>query len=429
MQFGSQSSRHFVVRCLLYIYCLLCNNFNFQLAFSFSKTPHRRHDSSNYIDILASNAPLLDVRAPSEYIKGSFPNTYNLPLLNDEQRALIGTCYKEHGQDAAVALGYELLVDNKEGSLKESLVQSWTDHITLYPKGYLYCFRGGMRSHIVQEWIYETTGVQYPLVVGGYKAMRTSLLSDLEVSLEKLNICLIGGRTCSGKTIALKQMARFVDLEALANHRGSAFGAIAQEDQPAQIDFENSIIIELLKHRNSSPTLPVYMEDEGNRIGRVTLPVSMHKPMGNDFPLIILETPLHERIDICIEEYIQSPFHAYLDSGNANASDDNEEKAHARIRSVFLEPVGRIHKKLKRKWGGTSNEGCDIVSELERAFDSFKSTNASNVSGFRKPIQLLLEEYYDPMYDYQMSKREGVVLFRGSMKDIVKWACDHSTLN
>ena len=276
--------------------------------------------------------------------------------------------------------------------------------------------------------IYENTGIQYPLVVGGYKAMRTSLLSDLEVSLEELPICLIGGRTCSGKTIALKQMARFVDLEALANHRGSAFGAIAQEDQPAQIDFENSIIIELLKHRKSSPTLPVYVEDEGNRIGRVALPMSMHKPMG-DFPSIILETPLQKRIDICIEEYIQSPFHTYLDSGNANASDDNEEKGHARIRSVFLEAVGRIHKKLKRKWGGTSNEGYDIVSEFEKAFDLFKRSNASNVSGFRKPIQLLLEEYYDPMYDYQMSKREGDVLFRGSMEDIVKWAGDHSTLN
>ena len=197
------------------------------------KTSHR-HDSSNYLDILASdNTPLLDVRAPIEYNKGSFPNAYNHPLLNDKQRELIGTCYKRNGQDAAISLGYELL--DKEDNLKETLVQSWIDHITKHPNGYLFCFRGGLRSHIVQDWIQEATGVHYPLVIGGYKALRSSLLDDLEVSVGTLPIILIGGRTCSGKTIILKHMSRYVDLEGLANHRGSAFGAIAQDDQPAQV--------------------------------------------------------------------------------------------------------------------------------------------------------------------------------------------------
>ena len=89
-------------------------------------------------------------------------------------------------------------------------------------------------------------------------------------------------------------MKRYVDLEGLANHRGSAFGGIAQDDQPPQIDFENAIIIECLKHRKSSSAHPVLMEDEGIRIGKLTLPLVMHKPMANDFPLVVLETPLEE---------------------------------------------------------------------------------------------------------------------------------------
>jgi len=438
MQFGSRENRHFVTvpTLISFILFFLCLGNNFHLAFCFStpvptKIPCHRQDSSNYLDILASDAPLLDVRAPAEYIKGSLPKAHNIPLLNDKHRALIGTCYKEQGQEAAISLGQDVI----RGKYKDGLVQSWKDHIAQYPNGYLFCARGGLRSHIVQKWVQEATGVKYPLIIGGYKAMRSSLLLDLEISLKSLPIVLISGGTCSGKTLALKRMSRHVDLEGLANHRGSAFGAIAQDDQPAQQDFENSIMIELRKHRDSSS--PVFMEDEGNMIGRRTLPVSMHALM-NDFPLIILETPLQERIDICIQEYIQDPFQAFLGAGgqreydaNTNADDINSnEEAHARIRNKGLDAVGQINKKLQRKLGGTCNEGFDILGEIEKAFDLFKSTNASNVSGFRKPIQLLLKDYYDPMYDYQMSrKQKGEVLFCGSMEEIVKWAADYRVLS
>ena len=418
--------------------------------------PSHRHDSSNYLDILTSNTPLLDVRAPIEFIKGSFPNAHNIPLLNDQHRELIGTCYKEEGQDAAIALGHALLNDNDYESdndndsdhrnLKSELVQSWKDHIELYPNGYLYCFRGGLRSHIVQQWL-QDAGVHYPLIIGGYKAMRSSLLLDLQVSLQSLPIVLIGGRTCSGKTIVLTQLSRYVDLEGLANHRGSAFGAIARGGQPAQIDFENSIIIEFTKHRQlheqqhghehgHGHVLPVFMEDEGHRIGDLTLPIPMHRPMANEFPLVILETPLQERIDICIQEYVQDPYLAFLSldgthhEGNDNDTGSNSKgEAHVRIRKQCLGAVGRIQKGLRKRLGGTRthNRGNDILVEFENAFDLFQSSDASNVSGFRKPIQSLLEDYYDPMYDYQMSKRQGEILFHGNMEELVKWAEDYRT--
>jgi len=426
MQLAGRSIRHFVSVPSIFIYFLLCNNFQQSYCFSTPKpsvststsTTQKRQDSSNYLDILASDTPLLDTRAPIEYNKGSFPTSINHPLLNDKQRELIGTCYNKHGQEAAIALGYELL--DQEDGLKERLVQSWIEYITKYPNGYLYCFRGGLRSHIVQEWIQEATGIQYPLIIGGYKAIRTSLLDDLQVSLNTLSIVLLGGRTCSGKTIALKHMKRYIDLEGLANHRGSAFGGIAQDDQPSQIDFENAVIIECLKHRKSSSTHPVLMEDEGIRIGKLTLPIAMHAPMANDFPLVVLETPLEERIDICIEEYVTKPYQTYLEAGKDTT--DNKKQAHASIRNTSLDSVRRINKGLQKKWAGTVNQGFDILGAFERAFDLYESSNASDTSGFRKPVKLLLEDYYDPMYDYQMNKRKGEVLFRGSMEEIIEWA-------
>ena len=429
MQLDRRSIGTFNTVPSIFIYLLLCNNFQQSYCFS-TPTPSttsplsivsHREDSSNYLDILASDTPLLDVRAPIEYNKGSFPFSINHPLLNDKQRELIGTCYNQHGQEAAIALGYELL--NQEEGLKERLVQSWIDHITKYPNGYLYCFRGGLRSHIVQQWIQEATGIHYPLIIGGYKALRTSLLDDLDVSLDTLPFVLISGRTCSGKTIALKHMKRYVDLEGLANHRGSSFGAIAQDEQPSQIDFENAVIIECLKHRKSSTTHPVFLEDEGNRIGKVTLPIAMHKPMANDFPLVILETPLEGRIDICIEEYVTKPYQSYLETCKDTTDDtDKKTKAHASIRNTSLDSVRRINKGLQKKWGGTVNQGFDMLGAFEKAFDLFQSSDASDTSGFRQPVQLLLQDYYDPMYDYQMNKRKGEVLFRGSMDEIIQWA-------
>ena len=433
-----------------------------------SPLPSRRPDSSNYLDILTSNTPLLDVRAPVEFLKGSFPNAHNIPLLNDEHREKVGTCYNEMGQDAAIALGNELV----NGRAKAEIIQSWKDHINTNNKnngttsnGYLYCFRGGLRSHIAQQWIHEETGIHYPLIIGGYKAMRSSLLHNLELTLKSLPIVLIGGRTCSGKTIALKKLSRYIDLEGLANHRGSAFGGIAKGGQPSQIDFENSIIIEFCKLNANqdqtetqqeqeqgggessklTTTFPVFMEDEGHRIGSRTLPFPMHRPMAHDFPLVILETPLEERVDICIEEYIKHPFLAFVEEEvqcNANANDkcskqETEARAHIRIRSNFMDAVGRIQKGLQKRLGGC-NRGNEIIDEFENAFDLFEEISSSsnsndadadvcnNLSGFRKPIQSLLEDYYDPMYDYQMSERKGEVLFHGNMQELVKWAEDYT---
>jgi len=147
--------------------------------------------------LFLNDVPLMDVRAPVEFEKGSFPSGVNFPLMNDEERHQVGICYKERGQDAAIELGNELV----QGDLKVACLKEWTSFCDSHPnEGYLFCFRGGLRSNFVQRWIEEETGVRYPLVTGGYKAMRTFLIEELDRSLNPkspLELVVVCGRYLS----------------------------------------------------------------------------------------------------------------------------------------------------------------------------------------------------------------------------------------
>ena len=196
----------------------------------------------SFSEIFKSNIPLLDVRAPIEFKEGSFPHAYNYPIMSDSERNQIGICYKEHGQNSAISLGHELV----SGKTKAQRIDQWSKFVKNYPNGALFCFRGGLRSKISQEWIYEHSGVSYPRIKGGYKALRTFLLSEMERISSKMNFLVIGGQTGCGKTILLNKFDNSLDLEGYANHRGSAFGNNVTP-QPKQIDFENHLIVDLIK--------------------------------------------------------------------------------------------------------------------------------------------------------------------------------------
>lgn len=125
-------------------------------------------DITDYRDIFLNDRPMMDTRAPVEFVKGAFPGVVNLPLMTDDERQRVGTCYKQQGQQAAIVLGHELV----SGAIKAERVEQWAQFARANPDGYLYCFRGGLRSQIVQQWLHEA-GLDYPRVGGGYKAMRT----------------------------------------------------------------------------------------------------------------------------------------------------------------------------------------------------------------------------------------------------------------
>src|SRR5476651_576549 len=140
--------------------------------------------------------PMMDVRAPVEFDKGAFPGVINLPLMNDLEREKVGTCYKQQGQQAAIELGHRLV----SGSIKEQRIQAWADFARARPDGLLYCFRGGLRSQLTQQWLKTEAGIDYPRVINGYKAMRTYLIEVTDNAVAECDLVLVGGLTGSGKT-------------------------------------------------------------------------------------------------------------------------------------------------------------------------------------------------------------------------------------
>lgn len=371
----------------------------------------KRDNCDDFRTLFLKDIPLLDVRAPVEFNKGAFPTAVNIPLLDDEQRHLIGTRYKEQGQDAAIALGWQLATPD----IQTQRIADWTRHAQQHPEGYLYCFRGGLRSNLSKQLIAEA-GIDYPLITGGYKAMRRFLIDELDansLALRKASapLVLVAGRTGSGKTRVIQRIAHSFDLEGLANHRGSAFGRRVHA-QPAQIDFENTLSIAVLKLRNAHPWSPLFTEDEGHMIGSVTLPLELQATMQRA-PLAVLETPFEERIDIALEEYVSAARPEYI-------AVYGEEHGSEKFRAQILGNLDRIRKRL----GGDRHK--QLHSEFSAALDELELSG--NAEAFRPGIALLLRDYYDPMYDYQQTKRDGREIFRGDKDDLVDWATRTSTM-
>ena len=346
--------------------------------------------------IVLEQRPLIDVRAPIEFGKGAFSTAVNLPLMNDEERHLIGIRYKEQGNASAVALGKELV-----GPVKQERVQVWVDFFHAHPDAYLYCFRGGQRSQISQAWMQEA-GVKLPRLQGGYKAFRSFLMQESERISEKLDTLIIAGRTGSGKTLLIHQLQNSIDLEGLANHRGSSFGSFTTP-QPSQINFENALAYKLIEHEDKEYKHLV-LEDESHNIGRVYIP----KPIFTHFrkgQRIILETPMAERVEITFEEYVTQALAQYKSMYGTHASKQWFDDASAGL------------ERIKKRFG------AERYTKLKTTFNDayVLQEQTGELTQHKVWIEILLREYYDPMYDYQIEKSEIPIVFRGSAKEILAW--------
>lgn len=354
-----------------------------------------RPDTDDYRQLFLRDLPLMDTRAPTEFARGAFPAAVSLPLMTDDERARVGTCYKQEGQAAAIALGHSLV----QGSVKAERLAAWIAFARENPAGYLYCFRGGLRSQIVQQWLAEA-GVHYPRIRGGYKAMRQYLLEELERCIDAAHIVLVSGRTGSGKTRVIQALSRSVDLEGLANHRGSTFGALLSP-QPSQIDFENRLAIALMK-RLAGDDKRVVLEDEGKLIGRLALPQSLRDRM-QEAPLLELDIPLEERVTVVLEDYVVDLGQRYRDAFGDTGPQQHRERLQA--------DLARTRKRL----GGERYQ--TVSSLMETAFDAQEGNGA--IDGHRAWITLLLRDYYDPMYNYQMRQRSGERLMVGDREQVI----------
>ncbi len=359
-----------------------------------------RQDTSDYRQLFVDDLPLLDLRTPVEFSQGAFPTATNIPLLDDRQREQIGTCYKQAGQDEAIRLGLELAT----AEIRAQRLQAWLEYCEKNPQGFMYCFRGGLRSRTTQQWM-QQQGAVYPLVHGGYKAMRRFLIDELEQSVEAVPLVCVSGLTGVGKTRVLQKLKHHIDFEGIANHRGSAFGQDALDFQPTVIDWENLVSIEFLKHRHHFPGQSVFVEDEGRRIGRIHMPNKLYATMLKA-PRAVLQIDTGARIKLIGEDYILNSWPAYEQAYT--------DTAEAEFSCFVLDNLARIRKRL----GGDCYR--QVRQCFERALPKFFSSGC--VSGFDQGIQILLEHYYDPMYRYQIKNKKPEIIFQGPEAEFLLWA-------
>ena len=347
--------------------------------------------TDNFHGLVVENVPLIDVRAPVEFAAGAFPTAVNLPILTDEERRQVGICYKEQGQAAAIALGHSLVC----GSIKEERVAAWKAFIEKHPEARIYCFRGGMRSQLAQEWAEQAVGREIPRLEGGYKAFRTYLMEQLDPQLISSTPIIVGGRTGSGKTLLIRELENVVDLEAIANHRGSSFGRQLSV-QPTQIDFENQMAWALIQHREAGYRHMI-LEDEGQHVGQCYLP----RPLAAYFEqasVVHLEISLGERVQITFDEYVTAAQAAFTERFGEDGL------------FQWLEDLQASLKRIRKRLGG---ERLKRVSQLmQEAFERQQATG--DTSAHKRWVEVLLCEYYDPMYDYQLKQKQQKIVFQGN---------------
>ena len=242
---------------------------------------------------LSAQHPVIDVRTPAEFDHGHIPGAINIPLFNNEERAEIGTLYKQQGRKPAMLRGMELITPKFPDFLKAAQQASATGTLLVH------CWRGGMRSGGM-AWLFNWYGFNVFTLKGGYKSFRHMVLDTFA---KPYQIKVLGGRTGSGKTLILHELAKqgqtILDLEGLAHHKGSAFGSLGEEPQPTQEMFENIVAVNLLKIPSAST---IWVEDESHNIGKRVVPIRFFEQM-RKAKVYYVDIPIEERVNYLVEAY------------------------------------------------------------------------------------------------------------------------------
>jgi tRNA 2-selenouridine synthase len=246
---------------------------------------------------LRGQIPIIDARSEGEFDLGHLPNAQNIPILNDEERVIVGTIYKEKGAEKATLKGFELVGPRFHLIQKEALKKFPSKKIITY------CWRGGMRSQIL-SWLLEMIGFEVFRLEGGYKTYRNY---TYQLVRRDWKLIVLGGKTGTGKTRILHELKiqgeQTIDIEGLANHKGSSFGSIGQPPQPSVEQFENLFAEQL---REMDPQIPIWVENESRKIGRLILADRFYEQMIQS-PLINIQKSEAERIQLIAEEYSKLP--------------------------------------------------------------------------------------------------------------------------
>ena len=302
-----------------------------------------------------ADMPILDVRSPGEYAKARIPGAISLPLFNDEERAQVGTCYKQKSREAAIELGFEIVGPKLAGLLHRA------KQIAPDKRVRLHCWRGGMRSGAI-AWMLGFSGFEIITLEGGYKAFRQWVRQTLAIPKQ---IVLLGGMTGTAKTDILHALAQqgeqVLDLEGLANHRGSSFGALCLPPQPSTEQFENLLAV---RWQQFDAKRPIWIEAESRNVGACRVPPELFGQMEKAFAVEITR-PVTERVALLVDIY-----------GQAETAD-------------LVAATERIRKRL----GGQRTQ--EAIAFIE--------------SGDLAPAVEILLSYYDRAYRYELERRDRQV--------------------
>lgn len=311
---------------------------------------------------LYQHYPIIDVRSEQEYEHAHIPGAVSLPLFSNEERKVVGTIYKQQSREAAIKKGLEFfgpkmkdIIDFVEKLLKEKNIDSKVLVI--------HCWRGGMRSAAI-AWLLDLYGFKIYTIIGGYQAYRNWVLDQFKIDW-KFNI--LGGYTGSGKTIILQEFEElkipYIDLEGIAGHKGSAFGRIGLPPQQSCEMFENKLAKELQKNSILFPNQKIWLEDESQRIGAVSIPHNLWLTIRNQ-NVFFIKIPFEQRLEYIVETY-----------GKLNIEE-------------LKEAVLRIKKKL----GGLETKISIEHLEKENIKEAFR----------------ILLHYYDKLYQKALDQRENL---------------------
>lgn len=345
-------------------------------------------EPDKYQSIILQSTPILDVRAEIEFSEGHIPHSICLPILDNEQRALVGTRYKQQGQAAAIALGEQLV----SGQTKQLRLQKWANFFREHPEGLITCFRGGLRSKKAQAWLSEL-GVHRPRLAGGYKAFRHFLIDELMALSKHSALIVVSGATGSAKTHllrALKPHHAVIDLEELANHRGSAFGNLGP--QPQQAVFENQLSYTWVQMAQTQPGKYI-IEDESRTIGRCVQPEALFQNL-RESSIVLIEEPISIRIENIYQDYVQ-------------------DQCSEAMFDKYLFALQQINRRL----GGMRYS--EIKSDLETARNQWRQGQGAEVNKIW--IEKILKYYYDPLYMSSLQRRQPRILFRGSRSAVFEY--------
>ncbi len=302
---------------------------------------------------IAKDLPVIDVRTPAEFSDGHITGAINIPIFSNEERVVVGTKYKQESRDTAIAKALEYIAEKTDQYLDvlQKLVES--------KEICVYCWRGGFRSTGMGH-LFQTTGKKVHRLQGGYKAYRNFVLDSFK---NKYKLIVIGGMTGSGKTEILEEIGKtneqMLDLERIANHKGSAFGALGQDDQPTTQQFENDLAAQLNKFDIEQN---IWLEDESRMIGKVKIPDDLFIQMRNT-TVIKIEVSKDNRINRLIKDY-------------ANFSKED-----------LINSITNISRRL----GGLNTK---LAIEAIEKNDYYTATD-------------IILDYYDKTYTYGLEKREG----------------------